>query len=274
LRRLALPFLVGTFLLLALPALAAAILAFTEYSGVEAPRFIGLDNFSRLVTDDALMTSLGNTAIHLLLSVPLRLAAVIAVALLLHERFRGAGASRAGVYLPTVVPDAAYALVWLWLLNPIYGPFAVLGSPSWLTDPWGARAAIVVMGLFQIGEGFVIALAARRALAPQLFEAARVDGASAWFTLRRVTLPMMAPVLALLALRDAVLALQLNFAPAFLLTTGGPRNATTYLPLYVYRQAFRYFRLGYASAISLSMFVVTILVIYVQYRTARRWRLI
>lgn len=277
---LAWPYLLGLFLLIAIPVVAAVYFAFTEFTGVRPPKFNGLDNFSRLIGDEAFWRSLGNSAIFVVLSVPLRMAAAVAFALLLYRRAPGVGAARSIAYLPTVVPDAVYALLWLWILNPLYGPLPLLlestglGSPSWLVDPWGARFAVALMGAFQIGEAFVIALAARRAIPNNLYDAARVDGASDWFTLTRVTLPLMAPVLALLALRDVILTLQVNFVPALLLTDGGPRYATTFLPLYVYRTAFRYFRLGYASTIAVTLFALTALVIYVQYRLARRWRLI
>jgi multiple sugar transport system permease protein len=278
--RLAFPFLGGLGLLIALPALAAVALAFTEYSGLGAPRFVGLDNFERLIGDTGFREALGNSGLYVLMSVPLRVAAMVGCALLLHKRARGSGAARAAVYMPTVVPDAAYALLWLWLLNPLYGPVAGIAAalgvdmPSLLTDPWGARIAIVLMGVFQIGEGFVIALAARRSLPGALYDSAAVDGASGWFVTRKVTLPMMAPVILLLAVRDIVLALQTSFVPALFLTDGGPRRATTYLPLFAYRQAFRYFKLGYASAIAVSMFVITALAIYAQYRVAKRYRLL
>ena len=278
--RLATPYLLGLALLVGLPAVAALGLAFTEFSGIESPRFIGFDNFERLAGDAAFRRSLGNSAIYVAISVPLRLAAATALALLLYRRGRGIGAARGAAYLPTVIPDAAYALLWLWFLNPLYGPLAAaigsvgLDSPGWLTEPWPARVGIAVMGAFQIGEGFVVALAARRAIPGQLHEAARVDGATPWFAFSRVTLPLMAPVLALLALRDVVFSLQANFVPALLVTDGGPRYATTYVPLYVYRTAFRYFRLGYASSIAVAMFVITGLIVYVQYRLARRWRLV
>lgn len=274
---LAAPYLAGLVILVALPTVAALFLAFTEFTGIQAPRFSGLDNLSRLVSDDAFWRSLGNSAIYVVLSVPLRLAIAIGFALLLYRPAPGIGAARAAVYVPSVVPDVAYAFLWLWLLNPIYGPIALaLGSasPDLLTDPWGARIGMALMGAFQVGEAFVIALAARRMISPSLYEAAAVDGAGAWFTLTRVTLPLMAPVMALLALRDIILSLQVSFVPALIVTGGGPRYATTYLPLYVYRTAFTYFRFGYAAALSLSMFVLTALVVYVQYRLARRYRLI
>jgi multiple sugar transport system permease protein len=276
-RSTALPFLTGAGLLVGLPALAALFLSFTDYSGIGAPSFTGFDNYTRLLEDELFRRAVGNTLLHVLMSVPLRMLLIGGLALYLHHHFRGSSVARAGVYLPTVVPDVALTLLFLWLLNPLYGPFAaVLGrfNPAWLTDPWGARWAVVLVTLLQIGEGFVIALAARRALPEYLFEAARVDGASPWFVLRRVTLPLMAPVLAVLALRDVVLSLQVNFVPALLLTDGGPSYATTYIPLYAYRQAFRYLRLGYVSAMSVVMFAFTALVIYLQYRMARKAKLI
>ena len=277
---LAWPYLFGLGLLVALPVIGAIYFAFTEFSGVRPPRFNGLDNFTRLIGDEAFWRALGNSAIYVVLAVPLRMAAAVAFALLLYRRAPGIAGARAVAYMPTVVPDAVYALLWLWILNPLYGPLPLflksigVGSASWLTDPWGARVAVALMGVFQIGEAFVIALAARRAIPASLYDAARVDGASGWFTLSRVTLPLMGPVLALLALRDVILSLQVNFVPALLITDGGPRYATTFLPLYVYRTAFRYFRLGYASTIALTMFALTALIVYVQYRLARRWRLI
>ena len=276
-RSLAFPFLTGVFLLVGLPAAIALWFSLTDYSGIGAPRFIGFDNFARLAGDELFRRAAGNTLLHILMSVPLRMLLVVGLALLLHQRFRGASVSRAAVYLPTVVPDVAFALLFLWLLNPLYGPLAaVLGrlNPDWLTDPWSARWAIVGLTLFQIGEGFVIALAARRALPEHLFEAARVDGASPWFVLRKVTLPLMTPVLAVLALRDVILSLQVNFVPSLLLTDGGPSYATTYIPFYAYRQAFRYLRLGYVSAMSVVMFAFTALIIWLQYRMAKRAGLI
>ena len=278
--RLASPYLFGLIVLVVVPALAALGLSLYEFSGIGPARFAGAENFRRLVTDDALWRSFGNTIVYVAIAVPVRVAAAIGLALLMYRRSRGIGFARASAYLPTIIPDVAYALLWLWLLNPLYGPIPAairslgIDSPGWLTQPWGARVSVPLMSAFQIGEGFVIALAARRMISPRLYEAAAVDGASPWFALSRITLPLMAPVVALLALRDVILALQVNFVPALILTGGGPRYATTYLALYTYQQGFGYFRLGYASAISVTMFVITALVVYVQYRLARRWRFV
>ncbi len=270
------PYLLGLLILVALPLAGAVALAFTEFSGIGVPEFIGVDNFTRVWEDSAFWRSLGNSLVFVLISVPLRLAAAVAFALLLHRRSAVASGGRIAAYLPTVIPDVAYALLWLWLLNPLYGPLALavgsLGIDDVLTDPWGARVAVALMGAFQIGEAFIVALAARRTIPTNLYEAAAVDGASPWFTFRNVTLPLMAPILGLLALRDVILSFQINFVPALIVTEGGPRYATTYLPLYAYQQGFRYFRLGYASAMTLTMFVLTAVIVYAQYRLIRKWR--
>ena len=273
---LASPYLLGIAVLVAIPMVGAIALAFTDYSGIGPIEFNGLDNLRRLVDDAGFWRSLGNSLVFVVVSVPLRVGAAVAFALLLHRRRRGVTAGRVVAFLPSVVPDAAYALLWLWLLNPLYGPLALAvgaaGGPDVLTSPWAARLAIPFMAAFQIGEAFIVALAARRTIPEDLYEAAVIEGASPAIVLRRVTLPLMAPVLGLLALRDVVLSFQINFVPALLVTEGGPRYATTYLPLYAYRQGFRYFRLGYASAMTLVLFVVTALAVYLQYRLVKRWR--
>ena len=277
---LAAPYIAGLALLVGVPAIAAMGLAFTEYNALQPPEFNGFDNLERLVGDGFFWKAFGNSLIFAAMFVPLRVGGAVGAALLLHRRSIGAAIGRPVAYLPTVMPDVAYALLWLWLLNPIFGPIAALlqsagvGSPGFFTDEWTTRAAVAVMGSFQIGEGFVVALAARRALPGSIYEAASVDGATPWFTLSRITLPLMTPVLMLLTFRDLIVSFQLNFVPALLVTEGGPRLATTFVPLYVYRSAFTYFRFGYAATMSLFLFVMTAAIVFVQYRLARRWRLI
>lgn len=277
---LGVPYLVGLTLLVVLPTMAACVLAFTDYSGVSPPKWVGFANFARMLDQAAFWQATGNTAIYVALAVPLRLGMALGLALLLVRSGRGVGAARTAVYLPTVIPDVAYALLWLWLLNPLYGPIAVASAslgvtaPAWLTAPWAARVAIAVMAAFQVGETFLVLLAWRRLLPTPLYDSAAVDGAGPWYTFRRVTLPLMAPVLVLLALRDAIAAIQLNFVPTLLITEGGPQRATTTLSLYLYETAYRYFRLGYAAAVSITVLLAACAIVAVQYRLARRYRLL
>jgi multiple sugar transport system permease protein len=273
------PYAVGVVLLLVLPAVATFALSLTEYDLLGAPSFAGLRNFGDLLDDPSFRTALPATIAFLALAVPLRVLGALVLALLLHRRTRAAASQRGAVILPTVVPDVAIALLWLFLVNPLYGPMAVLLSgaglpvPDLLTDPTGALLLVVLMSSFAIGEGFVIALAVRRELPEELYELARVEGASSAFTFRRLTLPLMAPTLSLLAIRDVALSLQFAFVPALLVTGGGPDRATTFLPLLVYRNAFENGRYGYAAAITVVAFAMTLLIGATQVRVLRRGRL-
>ena len=212
-------------------------------------------------------------------AVPLRLLGAVVFALLLHKRFRGVAGYRTAGYLPTVVPDVAFALLWLWIFNPLYGPLnlalGALGgpTPSWLTDPRAAQWAVIIMSLFTIGEGFIVAMATRQGIPSELYELGDIEGARPHFMFLRITLPVMAPTLLLLMFRDTIYSFQANFVPALIVTEGGPHPyATTYLPLFIYRNGFEYLRYGYAAAATLTMFVATALIIYLQYRIIKRWR--
>jgi multiple sugar transport system permease protein len=273
------PYLFGLTLLIVAPAAVTFALALTEYDLIRSPRFIGLDNFRDLAEDEVFRISLRNSLLFVLFAVPLRLLGALALALLLHCRFRGVGVYRTAGVLPTVVPDMAYALLWLWLLNPLYGPINLaLGEiggpmPRWLTDPEDAQRAVVIMSLFQIGEGFLVALATRQSLPQELYELAEIESAKPLYVFWRITLPLMAPTLLLLMFRDTIFSFQANFVPALIVTEGGPPPyATTYLPLFVYTNAFEYLRYGYAAAAALAMFVVTAVIVYLQYRIVKRWR--
>lgn len=277
LRLMAAPFLTGAAVLVAAPALATVTLALFDYDLVRSPRFVGLGNFRELAGDDVFRISLRNSMAFVALSVPLRLAGAVGAALLLHRQTRLAAAGRTATYLPTVVPDIAFGLVWLWLLNPLYGPVNLLlasvgaPTPSWLTDPVAAQAAVVLMGAFQIGEGMVITLAARRSLPEELYETAVLEGYRPWALFRRITLPLLAPALLLLAFRDVVYSFQTSFVPALVVTEGGPPPfSTTYLPLFVYRTGFEYLRYGYAAAATVVMLGITALMVLAQWGVVRR----
>ncbi|HET9140827.1 sugar ABC transporter permease [Actinophytocola sp.] len=263
---LALPYLVGSALLVLAPLGLAAALAFTDYFGFRAPEFTGTDNLVRLAGDQGFWDAVAVSALIAAVVVPLRLALAVGAALFLARRREfSASVGRAAAYVPSAVPDAAWALLWLWILNPSYGPLpGLLGAlgipdPGFLTTAWGARLGLVLVLAFQVGEAFVVALAARTAIPARLHEAVRVEGGSAWFATTRVTLPVMAPVVLVLAVRDIVVIVQNSFVPALLVTDGGPANATRTAPLLIYRRAFEYGELGYASTLSVTLLVLTAL---------------
>ena len=275
-----LPYALGTLLLVLLPAVLTLRYAFTDFTGLSGGRFTGLDNLRRLVDDPFFAASLRASAFHVAMAVPLRLVAAVGVALLLAAPRRGGRWYRVAAYLPTVVPDIALALLFLWVLNPVYGPLnQVLGAvglpePAWLSSPWGARVGVVMMLAFPIGEAFVVVLATRRAISPRLYEAAALEGIGPARQLRHITLPILAPVLVLLAVRDTVLMLQASFVPAYLLTDGGPARATLYLPVYIYDQAFEFLGFGYSAMVTLALIGFTLLLVAAQVLLVRRWRVL
>jgi multiple sugar transport system permease protein len=261
------PYVAGLIVLVVLPAVAGFGLAFADYNALQPPRFIGPANFRELVHDEVFRIAVGNSLLYIALAVPLR-------------PVPGVHLYRAIVYLPTVIPDLAWALVWLWILNPIYGPLnqtlALFGidGPAWMVDATSARLAIVLMMSWQIGEGFVVCLASLQNVPRELLDQAAIDGSSAWQTFWAVTLPVIAPGLLVLLFRDTIFSLQANFVPALIVGRGGgPDYATTYLPMYIYSTAFGYLRFGYAAAMTCAMYVITGLALWLQYRTAVRWRL-
>ena len=273
------PYAAGALLLFVLPAQLSFALALTDADLLTAPRFIGLDNFRALAEDPVFGGVLWRSALFVAIAVPLRLAVATGFALLLHSRFRGVGGARTAAFLPSVIPDSAYALVWLFLLNPLYGPVnALLGvagiAPvSWFSEGSAAFAAIVLMLGFTVGESFIVALAARQELPSELYALARLEGASPWYVLRTVTLPLMAPVLLLLAVRDVAVTLQASFTATYLLTDGGPDRATLFLSIYSFDKGFEQFQYGYASAMMLLGFVGCLALALIQYVIVRRWRL-
>lgn len=272
------PFLAGLAVLVAGPALWTAAMAFTDANLVGAPSFVGLGNFRELLEDPTFRLALRNSVMFAALAVPLRLVLALGVALLLARPTRGARVARAAVVLPAVVPDVALALAFTWLFNPLYGPLnAVLGglgvpTPAWLTEATPARWGVILMSLFVVGEGVLIAIAARGQIPRELGEMAAEQGAGRIGTFVRVTMPLMAPVLLLMAVRDTALSLQSSFVPALIVTGGGPPpGATTYLSLFVYREGFEYLRYGYAAAATLAMFAVAASAVWLEYRVVSRW---
>jgi multiple sugar transport system permease protein len=281
------PYLVGLVGLVGIPTLVVMFLALTEFDLVRPARWVGFANFTGLAADPIFRTALLNSLVFALVATPLRLLLALALALLLHRRGPATGAGRTAAVLPTAMPEVAYGLLWLWLLNPVYGPINLLLTiggdpgltifgrtpPQWLTDPTDARAAIILLSVFTIGESFVVLLAARRMLPAPAYELAALDDATGWDIFRRVTLPLLAPVLVLLFLRDTLMGLQFSFIPALVITDGGPPPyATTYLSLFVYRNAFEYLRYGYAAAATVVMLGIAALIIAIQWLIIRHLR--
>ena len=266
------PYLIGTALLIGLPALLAIALAFTNYDGFSAPTWAGLANFRALGRDALFWIAVRNSLFFIVLAVPLRVGGALALALFFSRRRRGSGPYRAAIYLPTIIPDVPYALAWLWLVNPIYGPINLilqaigLPAPPWLLEPTTARLVIVAMAAFQLGEGFVVFLTGLQDIPDELYAAAALDGAGAWRVFRAITLPLLAPWLLLNTLRDIIMSAQGTFTPAYIMTGGEPYYATLFLPLHIYNVAFGSLRFGQATAMMLILLLgVGLLLLLVYY---------
>jgi len=264
-----LPAVAGMTLLVLLPALVALAFSFSAWDGLSAPDWRGLATFRDVLADPYFRIAARNSLVFVLLAVPLRLLGALVLALLYRGRHTGGDACRTAAFLPTVVPDAAYALTWLFLLNPLHGPVNIalralgLPAPAWLAHGDTALLSIVIMSLFQVGEGMVVLLAGLATIPTDQYRAAAIDGAGRWQSFRWITLPMLAPWLVLLSLRDLILSAQSTFVPAYLMTGGGPYYATLFVPLHMYQEAFGSFRFGHAAAVMvLLLMAVAILLVF------------
>lgn len=271
------PFLGGAFLLLGLPALITFALAFTRYDAISPPAWNGLENFVSILRREVFWVAVRNSVFFALMAAPPQVIGALLLALLLHPPRRGARLYRSSIYLTTVIPDVAYALIWLWLLNPVYGPINLLlgwigaPQPAWLVDPATALPALAMMAALRVGEGMLLLIAARRSVPLAFFEAAKLDGASVWQSFCWLTLPLLIPWLLLLLARDIVIGAHSAFTPVYIMTGGGPGYATTLLPFLIYEEAFSHLRIGQAAAMMALMFATIGLLVGVIYRYASKW---
>lgn len=277
LRWLLLPYLIGVFVLTGVPALLMLGLSFFTYDALSPPIWSGILNFQDVAGEPLVGIALQNTLYFIFLAVPLRLLVALGLALLLNARRRGTGLFRIAVYLPTTIPDVAYALIWLWIVNPFYGPLNLvlrsigLPAPNWLTDFNTAKLPFVMMSLLQIGESFVILLAGLHNQPREVHEAAAVDGASRWQRLRHMTLPLLQPWLIIVIVRDVILGFQYTFTPSLIMTGGDPYYATLFTPLLIYEEAFDRFRFGQGAVIMLITFALTAYLLYTLFQLSKGW---
>ncbi|MBI2939905.1 MAG: sugar ABC transporter permease [Chloroflexi bacterium] len=271
------PWILGFVIFVAGPMLASAVMVFTDWDLLSPARFAGLNNIRRLFVHDPLVGhSLKITTMYAIVSVPMDIAAGLTLAMLLNANIRGLRFYRTLYYLPVVLSGVASALLWRWLFSPEFGPlnyilslFGIAG-PAWLLDPEWAMPALVMMTLWSVGGGMVIYLAALQGVPTELYEASIVDGAGWWPRLRFITLPMITPVIFFQLVMGIIRSLQV-FTPAFIMTQGGPLNATLFYELYLYRIAFEQFRMGFASAMAWLLFLYILVLTLLVFRSARSW---
>jgi multiple sugar transport system permease protein len=271
-----LPWLVGFVTFTAGPMLASALLSFMEWEILTPPVWVGLANFADMASEPLFGLALWNTLYYTVLGVPVYLAAALLMALLLNMNLRGTSVYRTIYFLPSLTPAVANALLWVWIFNPDFGLANVLlntlGLPGqkWLFDPQLAKLCFVLMGIWGAGQQMVIFLAGLQGIPQELLEAASIDGANGWRRFWSITLPLLSPTIFFNLVVGVIGSFQV-FTAAFIATQGGPQNATLFYVLYLYRNAFEYFKMGYASALAWVLFLIVLLVTLVQFRLAKRF---
>lgn len=273
------PWLIGFTLLIAYPIMASLFYSFTDYDVLTTPDFVGISNYTDLVLDDHLFfTAVKNTLYFAVVSIPLNIVLGVSIALLLNLEVRGMSVYRTIFFLPSIVPGVASALLWAWILNPQFGlANAILkqiGLPQlgWLSDPMWSKPSIVIMELWAVGATMVIYLASLQDIPKDLYEAADIDGANAWRKTRSITIPMITPTIFFNLVLGTINTFQ-AFTLIYVLTqgAGGPRDSTLVYGLLLYRNAFTYLKMGYASAMAWLLFAFVVLVTYVIFKSSGRW---
>jgi multiple sugar transport system permease protein len=247
-----------------------------DWNMITPPEFTGFGNIERMLGDDLVAKSLGATAYYTFLGVPLQLIVAFALAVLLNQPIRGRAFYRTAFYMPSITPAVASAVVWLQILNYDYGILNQIlswfGIPQvrWLFDPVAARPAMVLMSLWGVGPQMVIFLAGLQNVPQELIEAAQIDGAGAWRRFWSMTVPLISPVVFFNLVMGIIGSFQV-FTAAFIMTGGGPQDATRFMVLYIYENGFEYFRMGYAATLAWVLFAIIMFFTLVQFRVARTW---
>ncbi len=270
------PWLIGFLLLVAGPMLGSIALTMMRWDLIGEPSWVGLANFRRVMRDPLVRVSLLNTAFYTFISVPLTLAVSLGTALLLNQRLRFQSVFRTFFYLPSVVPAVANALVWLWILNPDVGlantilNFFGLPDLLWIYDRRLAKPTFILLSLWGVGNTMIVFLAGLQGIPQSLYEVADIDGANWWQRFRHVTLPMLSPVILFNLIIGIINSFQV-FTSAFILTNGGPQNATLFTVLYIYRLGFEQNNMGVASAVAWILFLIILIFSLIQLRLSRSW---
>ncbi|NKN38799.1 sugar ABC transporter permease [Agrobacterium sp. a22-2] len=275
-----LPWFIGFFGLTLGPAVVSLYLSFTNYNLLEAPDFVGLSNYVRIATDDEkFMSSMRVTLFYVLCSVPLKLTFALMVALLLNRGIRGLPVYRAIFYLPSLLGSSvAIAVLWRQLFDGdgvvnvlLWNLFGIEG-PSWISNPDYSLYTLVVLAIWQFGSPMIIFLAGLRQIPVDMYEAASLDGASKVRMFFKITLPLLTPVIFFNGVVQTIDAFK-AFTPAYVISsgTGGPIDSTLFYTLYLYQEAFGYFRMGYAAALAWILVIIIALFTAFSFLSSRYW---
>lgn len=274
------PWIIGFLVFTAWPILYSGYLSLTDYDVINAPTFVGLENYRELFEDPKIARSLANTAFYTVVQVPLYVLVALGLALLLNKAARGTGFFRTAFYVPKMTPPVAVGVLLLLLFNGQYGLVnTVLGwfgitGPSWTTDPDWVKPGLILISLWSVGSSVIILLAALRSVPGELYDAARVDGAGFWRQTRSVTVPMVSGAIFFVVVVNTIAAFQ-TFTEAYTAYFGAgnstySNDAALFYVIYLFQQGFEYLHMGYASAMAWLLFVIIMAVTAVQLTVSRR----
>lgn len=273
------PWVIGFLAFFAYPFFATIYYSFTDFNGVQSPHWIGFANYTALFHDPLFFTSLFNTFFYTIFELPLSTVVALGLALLLNQDVKGRAIYRTIFYIPSIVPLVASCLIFVWIFNPATGIVndllnnAHIQGPGWFFSAAWSKPSFILLGLWGVGQPMVIYLAGLQSIPAELYEVAALDGARAWKRFRRITLPMLSPVI----LFNVILQLVACFAYFTQVQViegsdlGGPGTSTWMYVQYLYVQAFQYLKLGYSSAMAFFLFVISAIVMVVLFRTSSRW---
>lgn len=271
------PYAIGLLLFTAFPFVASFYLSFTDYNLLSSPEWVGTDNYEKLFTRDRTFNkSLSVTLTYVFMTVPIKLAFALFIAVVLNDKLRGINLFRTAYYVPSILGGSiAIAVLWRYifaqagLINMIITAFG--GEPvNWFGDPDNALLTITILRCWQFGSAMVIFLAALQSMDKSLYEAASIDGARNWEIFRYITLPLITPVIFFNLIMQTVQAFQ-EFNGPYIITEGGPLKNTYLLPLYIYDEAFKNFDMGYASAIAWVLFSIIMVLTLIAFWSSKKW---
>ncbi|MFE5320757.1 carbohydrate ABC transporter permease [Paenibacillus sp. NPDC056579] len=274
------PFVLGFLIFTAYPILSSLYYSFTDYNLFDTPRWIGLDNYQKMFTnDEKLIKSLQVTFTYVFASVPLRLAFALIVAMLLNNTARGIGIYRSTYYLPSLIGGSvAVSIMWIQifgdkgLLNSMLGLVGIHTTTSWIGSPSTALWTLIALSVWQFGSSMLIFLAGLKNIPQSYYEAASVDGANGWYRFYRITIPLLSPII-LFNLIMQIISAFMTFTPAYVISRGegGPLDNTLLYSLYLYRRAFAFFEMGYASAMAWVMLLIIAAITFVIFKSSAYW---
>ena len=272
----ALPWILGFSVFLAYPVLASFLTSFTDFSVLRSPRWIGIENYREMADDEVFWITIRNTLAYVVSAVPLGSVTALLLALLLNTKVKGMAFYRTLFYVPSLVPMVALGVLWLWIFNGEYGLLneglrrVGLPTPNWLGDPAWSKVTLVLVAMWGSGNAMVIYLAGLQDIPVSLYEAADLDGARTWAKTRSVTIPMLSPVILFNGIMGIIGGLQVFAVPYVMFPGGQPARSTYFFTTYLFDNAFRFQRMGYASAMGWVLFVITVLLTWLALRLSEK----